>query len=107
MQNNVACITASCHTHYGFPRLAQLDPIQYTRTELCFYPHIHKKTLMIVSLDYLEKKDGWPILHRLREDLQKIAIVIGINQNLQFLQLCQVLLNLQSYLNHHFLLVKF
>merc|ERR1719384_1180422 len=51
------------------------------------------ETLMVVSLNDL-KEDSWPILHGLGEDLQKIAIVIIINQNLQFLQLCQVLLNL-------------
>ena len=51
------------------------------------------EALMVVSLDHLEK-DSWPVLHGLREDLQEIAIVIVINQNLQFLQLCQVLFNL-------------
>ena len=54
------------------------------------------ETLMVISLDDLEE-DSWPILHRLREDLQEIAIVIIINQNLQFLQFCQVLFNLQSF----------
>ena len=51
------------------------------------------ETLMVFSLDYLEK-DSWPILHRLREDLQKVPVVIIINQNLQLLQLIQVLRNL-------------
>ena len=51
------------------------------------------ETLMVFSLDYL-KEDSRSILHRLREDLQKVPVVIIINQNLQFLQLIQVLRNL-------------
>ena len=54
------------------------------------------EALMVVSLNDLEE-DSWTILHGLREDLQKVPIVIIINQNLQFLQLCQILLNLQSF----------
>ena len=57
---------------------------------------------MVVSLNDLEE-DSWPVLHGLREDLQKIAIVIIINQNLQFLKLCQVLLNLKSFKYINFL----
>ena len=63
------------------------------------------ETLMVISLDDL-KEDSWPILHRLGEDLQKIAIVIIINQNLQFLQLCQVLLHLQYVKNIIFYFLK-
>ena len=59
------------------------------------------ETLMVISLDDLEE-DSWPILHRLREDLQEIAIVIIINQNLQFLQFCQILFNLQSFKSINF-----
>ena len=66
------------------------------------------ETLMVVSLNDF-KEDSRPILHGLCEDLQKIAIVIIINQNLQFLQLCQVLLNLQSFkninLSNYFLMI--
>ena len=87
--------------------LAHLDPIQSTRPELCFKV-ARPETLMLVFLNLISRKTvGRSCMHMLREDLQKIAIVIAINQNLQFLQLCQVLFNLQSYLNHHFLLEKF
>ena len=100
MQNNVACITESCHIHNIFPRAAWSNSIHSVRALRLPVPKPWWLFLLIIS----RKTVG---LHRLREDLQKIAIVIVINQNLQFLQLCQVLLNLQSYLNHHFLFEKF
>ena len=54
--------------------------IQFNTLEQCFEVP-RSEPLMVVSLDYLQK-DSWPILHGLREDLQKIPIVIVINQNL-------------------------
>ena len=54
------------------------------------------ESLVVVALNDLDEHRR-TILERTGEDLQKIAIVIIINQNLQFLQQCQVFLDLQSY----------
>ena len=89
----VACITIVSHTSEISSRgLIQLNTLEQS------FEVAGPEALMVVSLDDLEE-DSWPILHRLREDLQKIAIVIIINQNLQFLQFCQVLFHLKSFKN--------
>ena len=81
--------------HFPTLQISARSLIQFNTLEKSFEV-ASPEALMVVSLNDLEE-DSWTILHGLREDLQKIAIVIIINQNLQFLQLCQVLLNLQSF----------
>ena len=49
---------------------------------------------MIVSLDDFNE-DCWTILERFGEDLEKIPIIIIVNQNLQLLQHCQIFLHLK------------
>ena len=43
------------------------------------------ESLMVVSLDDLNE-DCWTILDRFGEDLQKISVVIVVNENFQLLQ---------------------
>ena len=81
--------------HFPILQISARSLIQFNTLEKSFEV-ASPETLMVVSLNDLEE-DSWPILHGLREDLQKVPVVIIINQNLQFLQLCQVLLNLQSF----------
>lgn len=45
--------------------------------------HTH---LMIVPLNDLQEQ-RWPILHRLAEDLQQIAVLVVVDENFQLLQL--------------------
>ena len=78
------------HTHTL--QISSCSLIQFNALEKSFEV-AGPETLMVFSLDYLEEDSG-PILHGLCEDLQKVAVVIIINQNLQFLQLIQVLCNL-------------
>ena len=52
------------------------------------------KALMIVSLDDFNE-DCWTILERFGEDLEKVPIIIIVNQNLQLLQHCQIFLHLK------------
>ena len=51
------------------------------------------KALVVASLNDLYE-DSWPVLDRLCEYLQEISIVIVVNEYLQLLQGCQVLLDL-------------
>ena len=51
--------------------------------------------LVVVSLDSLDE-NCWTVLHGLGEYLEKISIVVIINQDLQLLDLVQVLLHLQT-----------
>lgn len=57
---------------------AGFNPIVLNRLDWCRY-------LMIVSLDDF-KEDGGSILHRFGENLQQVAVLVIIDQNLQFLQ---------------------
>ena len=50
---------------------------------------------MVVALDSLDE-NRWTVLHGLGEYLEKISIVIVVNQDLQLLDLVQVLLHLQT-----------
>lgn len=53
-----------------------------------FFKEQHKKShLVIVSLNDLQEQSG-SILHRFRENLQQVAIVIVIHQNVKLLQFC-------------------
>lgn len=47
------------------------------------------ETLVIVSLDDLKEK-CWSVLHDFGEDLQQVAVVIIVNQDVKFLNLVQV-----------------
>jgi len=48
---------------------------------------------VVVALDNLDE-NSWPVLHWLGEYLEKISVVIVVNQDLQLLDLVQVLLHL-------------
>ncbi len=41
---------------------------------------------MIVPLNDLQEQ-RWPILHRLAEDLQQVAVLVVVDENFQLLQL--------------------
>ena len=64
-------------------------------------PHTHNsltanpRYLVVVSLDSLDE-NCWTVLHGLGEYLEKISIVVIINQDLQLLDLVKVLLHLQT-----------
>ena len=79
-----------CTTHTL--QISSRSLIQFNALEKSFEV-TSPETLMVFPLDYLEEHSR-PILHWLREDLQKVPVVIIINQNLQLLQLIQVLRNL-------------
>ena len=51
--------------------------------------------LVVVPLDDLKENSG-PILHRLSEDLQQVAIIVIVNEDLEFLNFIQVLLHLEE-----------
>ena len=56
---------------------------------------------MVASLDDFNE-DGWTVLDRFGEYLQEVAIIIVVNQDLQFLQDCQVLFHLHLRLGQPF-----
>ena len=49
--------------------------------------------LVVVPLDDLDE-DGGPVLHRLGEDLQQVAVVVIVDQDLEFLDRVNVFLHL-------------
>ena len=51
------------------------------------------EAVVVVPLDYLDKDRG-PVLQRLGEDLQQVAVVVVVDQDLELLQLVDVLLHL-------------
>jgi len=51
---------------------------------------------MVVPLDYLNE-NGWAVLDWLGKYLQKISIVIVVDQNLELLYLIQVFLHLNRF----------
>ena len=53
---------------------------------------------MVVPLDDLYE-DGGSVLHGLGEDLQQVAVVVIVDQDLQLLELGQVLRNLHTRLS--------
>ena len=53
---------------------------------------------MVVPLDDLYE-DGGSVLHGLGEDLQQVAVVVIVDQDLQLLQLGQVLRHLHTRLS--------
>ena len=59
------------------------------------------EALVVASLDDFNE-DGWTILDRFGEYLQEVAVIIVVNQDLQFLQDCQVLLHLHLGLGQPF-----
>ena len=50
---------------------------------------------MVVSLDHL-KEQSWSVFNWLGKDLQQVALVIVVNQDLQFLQLFDILCDLDA-----------
>ena len=59
------------------------------------------EALVVASLDDFNE-DGWTILDRFGEYLQEVAVIIVVNQDLQFLQDCQVLFHLHLRLGQPF-----
>ena len=58
-----------------------------------------KRYLVIFALDAFEE-DSRSILHELSEDLQQIAAVIEVNQNVEFFQLQQQIVRVREELKY-------
>lgn len=43
------------------------------------------EALVVVALDHFEEQSR-PVLHRLREDLQQVAVVVVVDEDLEFLR---------------------